>query len=261
VRRLVGLLPSYLDGSAYNATVTAPPGGALQFFDDNEWLALDLVDASHLLGDPSLRRRAQRVFDWITSGWDGGSGNACSGGVYWANTPSIRDRNTVSTANGAVLALELYRDTRNPAYLTWGRRMYAWVRSCLADDDGLLFDHLDSEGRIDQSKWTYNQGAMVAAAALLYRATGSSVYLRDATSLANQSLQYFDASSYGGQPAIFVAIYFRYLRVLDSAAPQPQIAAALSRYVATHEASAPGSGSDVLDRAAAVQLAAGLARR
>jgi len=260
VRRLVGLLPSYLDGSAYDATVTAPPGGAQQFFDDNEWLALDLVDASHLLDDRSLRRQAQHVFDWITSGWDSGSGNACRGGVYWANTPSIRDRNTVSTANGAVLALELYRDTRNPAYLTWGKRMYAWVRSCLADGDGLLFDHLDSDGRIDQSKWTYNQGAMVAAAALLYRATGSSVYLRDATALASRSLQYFDASSYAGQPAIFVAIYFRYLRILDSVAPQPQITAALSRYVATHEASAPGSGSDVLDRAAAVQLAAGLVR-
>jgi hypothetical protein len=260
VGRLVGVLPSYLDGSAYDATVSAPSGGALQFFDDNEWLALDLVDASHLLGDRSLLRRTQRVFGWITSGWDDGSGNACSGGVFWADTPSIRDRNTVSTANGAVLALELYQDTRNPAYLAWGKRMYAWVRSCLADDDGLLFDHLDSDGRVDQSKWTYNQGAMVAAAALLYRATGSSAYLGDATSLANRSLRYFDTSGYTGQPAIFVAIYFRYLRVLDSVARQPQIAAAVSRYVATHEGSAPGSGSDVLDRAAAVQLAAELAR-
>jgi Glycosyl hydrolase family 76 len=260
VRRLVNLLPSYLDGGAYDATVSVPSGGALQFFDDNEWLALDLVDASHLLGDRSLLRRAQRVFGWITSGWDGGSGNPCSGGVFWANTPSIRDRNTVSTANGAVLALELYADTHSPAYLAWGKRMYAWVRSCLADDDGLLFDHFDSDGRIDQSKWTYNQGAMVAAAALLYRATGSSAYLGDATSLATRSLQYFDASGYAGQPAIFVAIYFRYLRVLDSVAPRPQIAAALSRYVSTHEGSAPGTGSDVLDRAAAVQLAAELAR-
>jgi predicted alpha-1,6-mannanase (GH76 family) len=138
--------------------------------------------------------------------------------------------------------------------------MYAWVRSCLADDDGLLFDHLDPDGRIDESKWAYNQGSMVAAAVLLHRATGAPGYLNDARSLANRSLQYFDASGYAGQPAIFVAIYFRYLRVLDSVAPQPQIAAALSRYVAAHEASAPRTGSDVLDRAAAVQLSSELAR-
>ena len=138
--------------------------------------------------------------------------------------------------------------------------MYAWVRSCLADGDGLLFDHLDDDGRIDESKWTYNQGSMVAAAALLYRATGGSGYLRDATSLANGSLRYFVARGYAGQPAIFVAIYFRYLHVLDAVAPQPQIAAALSRYVTAHEASAPSAESDVLDRAAAVQLDAELAR-
>ena len=138
--------------------------------------------------------------------------------------------------------------------------MYAWVGSCLADDDGLLFDHLDRDGRVDQSKWAYNQGSMVAAASLLYRATGTSEYLRDATALANRSLQYFDASGYAGQPAIFVAVYFRYLRALDAVSAQPQIAAALSRYVARHEPSAPGTGSDVLDRAAAVQLAAELAR-
>jgi hypothetical protein len=260
VRRLLGLLPSYLDGGAYDATVSAPQGAGLQFFDDNEWLALDLVYSSRLLHDRSLLRRAQRVFGWVISGWDSGSSNACSGGVYWADTPSIRDRNTVSTANAAVLALELYQDTRNAAYLSWGKRMYAWVRSCLADDDGLLFDHLDPDGRIDESKWAYNQGSMVAAAVLLHRATGAPGYLNDARSLANRSLQYFDASGYAGQPAIFVAIYFRYLRVLDSVAPQPQIAAALSRYVTAHEASAPRTASDVLDRAAAVQLSSELAR-
>jgi mannose/cellobiose epimerase-like protein (N-acyl-D-glucosamine 2-epimerase family) len=259
-RRLVRLLPSYLDEGVYDATVSAPDGAGLQFFDDNEWLALDLVDAWHLLGDRSLLRRAERVFGWITSGWDGDSSHPCSGGVYWADTAAIRDRNTVTTANGAVLALELYQETGKPLYLTWGERMYSWVRSCLADDDGLLFDHLDRDGRVDRSKWAYNQGAMVAAASLLYRTTRASAYLSDATSVANRSLQYFDASGYARQPAIFVAIYFRYLRALDAVAAQPQIAAALSRYVARHETSAPGTGSDVLDRAAAVQLSAELAR-
>ena len=260
VRRLVDLLPSYLDHGAYNATVSAPSGAGRQFFDDNEWLALDLVDAWRLLHDRTVLQQARRVFGWITSGWDRNVAHACSGGVYWTKTTAITDRNTVTTANGAVLALELYQETHDRGYLGWGKRMYAWVGSCLADGDGLLFDHLDADGRVDETKWTYNQGAMVAAASLLYRATGSAAYLRDATSLANRSLRYFDASGYDGQPAIFVAIYFRYLRVLASIRPQPQIAAALAHYVAADQASAAGTDSDVLDRAAAVQLAAELTR-
>jgi len=257
VRRLVDLLPSYRAGTAYRDSVR--PGG-LHFFDDNEWLALDLVDASQLLHDRTLLVRAERIFGWITSGWDASAGDACRGGVYWANTPKVRDRNAVSTANGAVLALELYRATSRPGYLAWGKRMYAWVRTCLADHDGLFFDHLDSRGRIDQTKWAYNQGAMVAASTLLHTATGSAAYLHDATTLADAALRYFDSNGYTGQPAIFVAIFFRYLEVLDRDTPQPRLAVALSRYVTTHEAAARPSGSELLDRAASVQLAAMLAR-
>ena len=46
----------------------------------------------------------------------------------------------------------------------------------------------------------YNQGSMVAAAVLLHRATGAPGYLNDARSLANRSLQYFDASGYAAGP-------------------------------------------------------------
>jgi predicted alpha-1,6-mannanase (GH76 family) len=168
----------------------------------------------------------------------------------------VRDRNTVSTANGAVLALELYEATSRPLYLAWGRRMYDWVRTCLVDHDGLFFDHLDSRGRIDQTKWAYNQGAMVAAGALLHSATGSAAYLHDATMLANGALRYFDSNGYAGQPAIFVAIFFRYLAVLDRDTPQPGLRPALSSYVSAKEATALSSGSQLLDRAAHVQLAA-----
>ena len=260
VRRLVDLLPSYLDSKAYESTPRPPTGGGgIRFFDDNEWLALDLVDASKLLHDPSLLAQAAHVFDWIATGWDTNAADACSGGVFWANTPKIQVRNSVSTANGAVLALELYSATGKPVYLVWGRRMFAWVQRCLTDTDGLLFDHIDGKGHVNQAKWSYNQGAMVAAAALLYEATHRPSYLHYADSLSSASLGYFEGDQYQGQPAIFAAIYFRYLDLLDHVHGEKQVNAYLSRYVTLHERSAPSSGSELLDRAASVQLSAELA--
>jgi predicted alpha-1,6-mannanase (GH76 family) len=138
--------------------------------------------------------------------------------------------------------------------------MYDWVRTCLADHDGLFFDHLDKRGRIDQTKWAYNQGAMVAAGSLLHTATGSAAYLHDATTLANTALRYFGSNGYQAQPAIFVAIFFRYLAVLDRDTPQPELETAVSSYLTASEAAARSSGSELLDRAAHVQLAALLAR-
>jgi len=261
VRTLVAGLEAYYDGTAYEAAVRAPYGpGGDQFFDDNEWLGQDLVAAAALLHDSSLLAQAQRIFGWVTSGWDGDGTHACPGGIHWVDGAGVDDRNAVSTANGALLALELYGATRNPSYLAWGKQLYDWVSGCLVDSDGLVFDHLDDGGHVNTAKWSYNQGAMIAAGALLYGATHDASYLRKAQSLAAASLARYGPSKFAGQPAIFVAIFFRDLGLLAQLRPASSYAAALARYVGSGAAAAPSSGSTVLDQAASVQLAVLAAR-
>jgi glycosyl hydrolase family 76 len=51
--------------------------------------------------------------------------------------------------------------------------MIGWVEQCLRDSDGLYGDHVSGNGTIDRTEWSYNQGAMIEAYRLLYRATGS----------------------------------------------------------------------------------------
>jgi hypothetical protein len=109
----IAALDRYLNDDGAYASGTARPSGRsrLTYFDDNEWVALDLVRAYRLLGDVSLLSRAQDLFAFVSAGWDRDTTHACPGGVFWTPDAPNADRNTVTTANGALLALELYQAT------------------------------------------------------------------------------------------------------------------------------------------------------
>lgn len=250
-------LAHYRRGQGYNSTARPPldRGGQL-YYDDNNWLALDLLAGYRMFGKQSMLKRAEGVFTFLVSGWDRKTGDACPGGIYWARPPLRQIRTTVSTANAAIAALRLYRATGKRTYLTWGKRMYDWVDRCLAAPDGLYYDHLDAHGDVDKREWTYNQGSMVAAGVLLAQATGEHSYLDRAWAGAKAALAHFRASRYKGDPATYVAIYFDGLDVLQQRAPVPGFRGELRRYLKLHVKLRPDGhfGTTPLHQAAAVRL-------
>jgi predicted alpha-1,6-mannanase (GH76 family) len=211
-RRIRGLERYARSDGAYVAT----PGTRTVYYDDNEWIALELVRWWKLRHDPSALARAAKLFGVIRRAWDGDERHACSGGVFWTDAPGNDDRNTVTTATGALLAMKLYEATRDPTYVAWARRMLAWVERCMRAPDGLLWDHLDLDGNRDKTHWSYNQGTAIGANVLLYRSTGDRVALARARQLADASLVYFDRTPGGREPPYFLAIFFR--NVLELAA-------------------------------------------
>jgi hypothetical protein len=233
LRASLAIIERYWDPTepaGYRPAVDAAPGSP-RYYDDNEWLGLDLVAASRILHDPSLLARAEQVFAFVVTGWDADAGHACPGGVFWTSQDASGSRNTVSTANGALLGLELYRATGDPGYLSWASAMYSWELRCLRRADGLYADSIAVDGRIDQTVWSYNQGAMVAAGVLFYEVTGDPGYLRAATSTARVALRFF-SSRLAAEPPEFVAIFFRDLDLLDRTRPAPAYRQALSAYSA-----------------------------
>jgi len=192
----------------------ATPRGDV-YWDDNEWIAQDLLDWDALHRSEAARRKAAQIFHAVTRAWDPDPRKVCPGGVQWTDAPGNDDRNTVSTANGAVVGLRLYLLTRRPSYLRWSRRMMAWVESCLHDADGLYGDHVSGNGRIDRTEWSYNQGSMLEAYRLLYKATGQPTDLTQAEAIADRTLAAF-RGRWSHEPAAFGAIFFR--RLLDLAA-------------------------------------------
>jgi hypothetical protein len=212
---------------AHGVYRAAPRGDV--YWDDNEWIAQDFLDWDALHRSEAARRKAAQIFHFVTRAWDPDPQKACPGGVQWTDAPGNDDRNTVSTANGAVVGLRLYLLTRRPAYLRWSRQMIAWVEGCLHESDGLYGDHVGGDGRIDRTEWSYNQGSMLEAYRLLYKATGQRTDLTQAEAIADRTLAAFHGR-WSHEPAVFAAIFFRHLLDLAAVDHRKNYVAAARRY-------------------------------
>lgn len=223
------------DPPGYDSYLRPPHGqGGAKFYDDNEWIGLGLVQRHYMSrgGDKPALRRAAETFDLVVYGWDTDPSHPCPGGVFWTQSDDFgADRNTVSNAPGAELGLHLYLATGKAYYLDWARKMYDWTRSCMLAPNELYWDHIDLDGNVEKTQWSYNQGVMIGAGVLLYRATGDRTYLTQARRTARAALDFYGTDDrYFTQPARFNAIFFANLLQLDAAAHDRAYRAAAKGY-------------------------------
>jgi Glycosyl hydrolase family 76 len=252
-------------------------GNGNPFYDDNNWAGLALVSAADLLHERAELNVAQRLLAWIRRGW-AMQANVCRGGVYWLmpggkywnRSPRSRYRTSVSTLNAALLGVLLFQRTHMASDLRWGEKAYAWTRRCLGTTDGLVADHIDANGNITSSIHSYNEGAAIATAVALYRATHKHRYLVDAIRTADASIRAFHDPLATGDNVSMLAIYYRDLLTLAPLARSAEIHAAISAFgdETWSNNRSPTTGlfqfgetySTLLDQAAMVQIYAELAR-
>ncbi|GAA2756383.1 glycoside hydrolase family 76 protein [Actinopolymorpha rutila] len=220
------------DPPGYASYVVPPLGsGGDLFYDDNAIVGLEFVRrylVEHRVAD---RHRAEQVFDVLTRGWDTDTSHACPGGMFWvdATWTSIRAANV--TGLTAELAAHLYELTGEKSYLDWAKRLYDWNRTCLRSAEGLYQNDISLDGTVNPTLWIYNSGAMIGAGVLLHRATGDPGYLAKARADAAAALDYWtDGNRYYDQPAVFNAIFFKNLMLLDSARHDPRYRAVVEAY-------------------------------
>lgn len=237
--------------------------GASIYYDDNEWIAQDLLDWNVYRPGSASVARAEAIFAGVVRAWDGDATTPCAGGVYWTTAPDVRDRNTVSTANGALVGLRLYALTHRPVFLYWSRRMLDWMNACLLAPNGLYWDHVAADGTVDQHEWSYNQGSPIAAYLLLYETTGDRSALAHAEQLADDTLAAF-SGTWATEPPQFAAIFFQHVLELAAVDGRMQYVAAAQSYAdaAWNTLRDPQTGlfsGGLLGQAAFVQLYAHLA--
>jgi hypothetical protein len=207
---------------AFDATVAPPAGpGSAKYYDDNDWVGIELVRMYRITHNSSILGSAEAIMAFEMAGWSTDPEMACPGGIPFSNSPENTDRNTVTTAPAAELAVELYKVTANQQYLQFAEMAYEWVRRCLPGTNGLYADHISPQGVIEPALWSYNQGAMVGAGTLLYQATGNGAYLYEARQTASAALAYFTPARLGAEPPFFASVYFRNLMYLDSVTHDP----------------------------------------
>jgi rhamnogalacturonyl hydrolase YesR len=139
----------------------------------------------------------------------------------------------------------------------------------LLGPNGLFSDHIDLQGTIERRQWSYNQGAMVAAAVRLYQATGRGAYRTQAERIADAAVAAYTPYSRSDEPPYFLAIFFDDLSLLAQLEPARNYTSAIRQYAdalaaqpldATTGLVRFGTGSvTLLEQAAAVRMYAALA--
>ncbi|MDE3069901.1 MAG: hypothetical protein KGJ43_04150 [Acidobacteriota bacterium] len=199
----------------YTATTAAAGLIGTSFYDDNDWVGIELARIREQTGSAGALALAQQIMTFEMDGWVSSPGEPCPGGIPHSDAPGDENRSTISTAPAAELAVQLYRITGNPGYLTFAETAYAWVRQCLLGPGGLYADHMESDGEVDPELWSYTQGVMMGAGALLYQATGQNAYLEQAYATAQAAAAYFNLERMAGENPFFVSVYVRNLLYLD----------------------------------------------
>jgi hypothetical protein len=232
--RLVGL-QSYLDTNnsgapegtytstlpAFDGTAAPPTGpGGTKYYDDNDWVGIEMMRMYELTHEPGPLGYAEGILAFEMAGWQSNPALPCPGGIPFSNSAENTDRNTVTTAPAAELALQLYRATGKPEYLQFALQAYEWVRTCLQQPNALYSDHIRA-GVVDPTIWSYNQGTMIGAGTLLFQATGNGEYLYQARQTAHAALEYFTPARLYLEVPFFPAVYFRNVMYLDSVTHDP----------------------------------------
>jgi hypothetical protein len=224
---VAGIAPTSLP--SFNGNV-APPGG-VSYYDDNEWVGIELARLYRVSHEVQLLEKAEQIMAFVMAGWQGNPKLACPGGVPFSDSPSNADRNTVTDGPAAELGVQLYRLTNDVAYLQFAQMAYEWTRTCLLQSNGLYADHIRPHGVIGEALWSYNQGSMIGAGVLLYQVTHNGAYLYQARQTAKAALSFFTIERLLSENPFFPSVYFRNLLYLDSVTHDPPGAKLVQAYV------------------------------
>jgi predicted alpha-1,6-mannanase (GH76 family) len=151
------------------------------FNDDMIWLALSSLRAYDATKDQEYKDVADFLWERIKLSW---SDDVFGGGITWKqDTP--KQKNAVSNAPAAIVALRLYDIDKKADDLAWAKKIYAWQKANLVDPvTGAVWDNISEVNNVvvTNKDWvfTYNIGTWIGAGLRLYKATNEQGYLDDA---------------------------------------------------------------------------------
>ena len=179
----------------YNAGSPAPgyqayvskEGKDSRFYDDNQWIAIACADAYNRTHDKIYLKIAEDIYTFMMTGYDSKAG----GGIYWKEDEK-NTKNTCSNGPGILVALQLYKITKDKRYLTTATDLYEWTNKYLRSPEGIYWDAIKiPDLKIDSTTYTYNTGTMLQSNVLLYQITKEKKYLDEAHLIANAAKDHF----------------------------------------------------------------------
>ena len=169
---------------------TANGGHGDCFFDDNIWVARNLLFAYELLGDIAYLEEAQRVVAYVYTGWN----NELQGlvwnerGLTEEGTAQELERGLSANACSILVSAKLYIITADKNYLDWAHRFYNFCKTIQDPNTGIYYNGVHTildngvrrAGDVNKDLYAYNSGSMILANLELYKVTEDAIYLEDA---------------------------------------------------------------------------------
>ncbi len=234
--RLSSYATSNKESKPYAVPRSSKRGGAnvtgiLNVYDDQMWLARELVRAYRLLDNEEYLELATYLTDYVLDGWDCWHDEKGEeyGGITWG--PGYNSKHACSNApiiQPLVWLSDIYKDTgetvdfatrdeddnvrkltldRSEHYLDFACKVHDWqVKKLINSSTGVYYDMMGADGKIIVSRgyrqhvdcggavgayYPYNTGTMIAGAAELYRVTGEERFRTQLTKSAKGALNQF----------------------------------------------------------------------
>ena len=146
-----------------------------RYYDDNAWMVMALVESYEVTGNGKWLKRAQQSLDYVLSGED----DRLGGGIYWKEREKT-SKNTCSNGPAAAACLAVFEHIRDRKLLDKAKSIYDWTKSHLLAPNGLYWDNINLNGRIDKTQWSYNSALMLRTAKALAEKTHEAKYQQDA---------------------------------------------------------------------------------
>jgi hypothetical protein len=190
------LVPQANGQSAYDPTPAAFNQAVSPFVDDALWMG-DLEMESD---DPNKVSVVSEVFDLALSQWD-----QDGGGNYWQvqlTDATNHIRAIVSNATAVREGVWLYQQTGNRYYLNASEKDFNWVQKRLGAKNGYVYyDHVDPDGEVDPSVYTYTLMDVAVAKAALSQVDPKKYPLQDAVEQIEKDISYIQEHGLWGNPA------------------------------------------------------------
>lgn len=205
--------------------------GILNVYDDQMWLARELIRAYRITGNEKYLEEAAYLTDYVLEGWDcwRDADGEEYGGITWgpgynskhacSNSPIIQplmwlhdiyaDRDSEIDYYYRTADNNVTKETmqRTDYYLDFAKRIYNWQKNKLQHSSGVFWDMMGAvTGEITVSRgyrqhvdnggptgnfYSYNTGTMIAGASELFRVTREPVYQDDLSEISKASINRF----------------------------------------------------------------------
>lgn len=171
------------------------------FFDDNIWVARNLLCAYEIFQEPAYLEEAKKITAYTYTAWNQKLGGLvwCENGLTDQGTEQELERGLSANACCILVNAWLYQLTGEEDYLEWTLRFYRFCKQMQDPVTKIYYNGVHTlvrdgrrlAGAVNRDLYSYNPGSMILADLLLLEITGDKAYEQDAWQAAQATHEAF----------------------------------------------------------------------